>query len=174
MRLYAGIGSRRAPAPTLSLCTSIARHLRVRGWVLRTGHAIGCDQAFEDGAGDRSEVFLPWKDYEFAAPLNGEVFRMPSAQALEMAVELHPAPERLSMPAIRLHARNCHILLGRCLNDPVAAVVCWTKDEERGGTAFGLRLARKHEIPVHNLWNPEVREEWERAICGHATASPVR
>lgn len=174
MNTYAGIGSRRAPLPTLGFCESIARYLSRRGWLLRTGHAIGCDQAFEAGAGHRAQVFLPWKDYEENVEMEAcSVFTVPTVEAMEMVVDIHPAPHRLSMAAIRLHARNCHIILGGLLNTPVSHVVCWTTDEDRGGTSFGLRLARAHGISVQNLARPEVREKWERAICGPGIANPV-
>lgn len=161
VRRYAGIGSRRAPDDVLALCIRVAEKLKRNGWYLRTGHAIGCDQAFEAGAGKLAEVFLPWKDYEENIPVLGEKFIMPTVPAMEIVAALHPAPERLSMAAVRLHARNCHIILGRCLNDPVDHVVCWTPDEERGGTAMGLRVAREHGIPVHNLHEEGARRRWE-------------
>lgn len=170
MSTYAGIGSRRAPADVLELCTRIAHQNRDRGRKLRSGHAIGCDQAFELGAGAYAEVFLPWKDFEESCPTWGTVFIMPSISALEVVQEHHPAPHRLSMAGMRLHARNCHIILGRCLNDPVDYVICWTRDEERSGTAMGLRVARAYGIPVYNLANAQTRASWE-ARCGLATAS---
>lgn len=161
MTTYAGIGSRRAPHDILGLCTRIARCMVKRDWILRSGHAIGCDQAFELGACEESEVFLPWKDYESEVPLRGGFMIMPTVEALQMVPEYHPAPERLSMAVARLHARNCHIILGPHLNEPVDRVICWTADESRGGTSFGLRMARALDIPIHNLHDNRVRRDYE-------------
>lgn len=161
VRTYAGIGSRRAPDDVLALCIRIAAKFRRNGWRLRSGHSIGCDQAFEVGARGEADVFLPWKDFEAESPVLGRKFIMPSVPALEVVGRYHPAVERLSMSGMRLHARNAHIILGASLNDPASYVLCWTPDEQRSGTAMGLRIARAYNIPVHNLNDPEVRELWE-------------
>jgi hypothetical protein len=49
---YTGIGARATPPEVLSLMTRAAFALLKRGYVLRSGHAIGADSAFERGAGD--------------------------------------------------------------------------------------------------------------------------
>ena len=58
-RFYAGIGARATPPPILSLMTRAAFALCKRGYVLRSGHAIGADSAFERGAGSAAQIFLP-------------------------------------------------------------------------------------------------------------------
>ena len=45
-RFYAGIGARATPPPILSLMTRAAFALCKRGYVLRSGRAIGADSAF--------------------------------------------------------------------------------------------------------------------------------
>ena len=50
-RFYAGIGARATPPEILNLMTRAAFALTKRGYVLRSGHAIGADSAFERGAG---------------------------------------------------------------------------------------------------------------------------
>ncbi len=58
-RFYAGIGARAPPPEVLSLMTRAAFALTKRGYVLRSGHAIGADNAFERGAGRAAQIFLP-------------------------------------------------------------------------------------------------------------------
>ena len=58
-RFYAGIGARATPPEILSLMTRAAFALTKRGYVLRSGHAIGADSAFERGAGRDAQIFLP-------------------------------------------------------------------------------------------------------------------
>ena len=58
-RFYAGIGARATPPEILSLMTRAAFALTKRGYVLRSGHAIGADSAFERGAGEAAEIYLP-------------------------------------------------------------------------------------------------------------------
>lgn len=171
-KIYAGIGSRQVPPEIEMLCRQIAVMLRAQGWHLRSGHAIGCDQAFERGAREDATVFLPWKDYEDQAPLYATgVQLVPSIASLETVAKYHPAVERLSMAAIRLHGRNAHIILGDKLDDPVDQVVCWTPNEKRGGTSQALRIAEDYGIPVHNLNDPLVAAEFKRA-CWDANAGP--
>ena len=50
-RFYTGIGARRTPPEVLALMTRAAFALLKRGYVLRSGHAIGADSAFERGRG---------------------------------------------------------------------------------------------------------------------------
>lgn len=163
---YAGIGSRRAPLDVLTLCAQIGGLLRESGWILRSGHAIGCDQAFEAAGDDPdkacAEIFLPWKDYEADVQPYGAAYPMPSMPALEAARARHPTPDRLSMAALRLLARNHHILFGRNLDEPVTFVCCWFDSAvKRGGTYYTAKLASDSGIPVHNLADSEIRKLWE-------------
>ena len=163
MRAYAGIGSRRTPEPVLQLLTALASQLAQHGHVLRSGHAPGADQAFEHGAGARAEVYLPWPSFESSVRSAADyVQSQPSPEAVQMAAAHHPAWERLGRGARSLHARNCHQILGRDLQDPVSFVVCWTPDgattnpgPSTGGTGQALRIAAAHAIPVFNLARPE-------------------
>lgn len=155
---YAGIGSRNVRPGVSGRCVLVARKMREDGYVLRTGGAVGCDQAFARGAAGLYELYLPWADYErdtFPEPdLHTDepvILSSPSLAAMRMAADHHPTPHRLTRAALRLHARNCHILLGPRLDSPVERVICWTEDERRGGTAFGISMARKLDIPVENL-----------------------
>jgi hypothetical protein len=163
---YAGIGSRRVPPDIEGLCTRVAQMMARAGYTLRTGHAIGCDQAFERGAAAAAEVFLPWKDFEWEAPRFSEfVSTIPSVEALTLSSEMHPAPHRLSMAGLRLMGRNAHIA---DLDDPVHRVICFTLDPSRGGTSHGLRIATSRGIRIDNLADPETRAGYE-ALCDRAS-----
>lgn len=157
MRFYAGIGSRETPPECLHLAGSLATRFREAGWILRSGHAPGADQAFERGAGAIAELFLPWKGFERDTPLSaGLVLREPKRSAYEVAARYHPAWENLLSGARALHARNCHQILGTHLDNPVTLVVCWTPEgKEVGGTAQAMRIARAKDIPIYNLALPE-------------------
>lgn len=147
-RYYAGIGSRETPADVLATMTEIARRLRARGFVLRSGGARGADQAFAAGAGEDAEIFLPWPGFE------GQQSRFcpPTTAAYELAGQHHPAWAQLSDGARRLQARNSHQVLGWGLDDPVEFVVCWTPDGKgAGGTGQAIRIAAATGIPVFDL-----------------------
>jgi hypothetical protein len=174
-RAYAGIGSRRTPAPTLRLMRTTAASAATRGWVLRTGLSPGADQAFYRGAltaGGGVELYLPCPEFESHArlPEEGAAVRelvRPSAAAYELAARTYRAWDRPRWSELgpgdkALLARDCHQVLGARLDSPAACVVCWTPDAgldgadpRAGGTGQALRLAARHAIPVLNLGRPE-------------------
>jgi hypothetical protein len=159
---YAGIGSRKTPDSVLRLMEKCAARLRDLGWTLRSGCAEGADSAFERGAEDQAELFIPWSGFRGRQPecYDGPLVMLPSPGAFELAAQTHPAWGRCSRGARALHARNCHQILGPDLESPSVFVVCWTPDgaeEARqitaatGGTGQALRLACRRGVPVFNM-----------------------
>lgn len=133
---YAGIGSRETPESICERMTEIAEILEERGFVLRSGGAIGADKAFENGAKAK------------------EIFRAEDANAASfiLAEQYHPRWDRCSSHAQKLLARNGMQVLGRNLDDPSGFIVCWTKDgKASGGTGQAIRIANAKRIPVFNL-----------------------
>jgi hypothetical protein len=137
--------------------TNIAIALRKRGYGLRSGGAIGADQAFEQGAGAEKQIFVPKHGYK-GYPL---LWPIPEA-AYEIAKTHHPAWAYLDDFTQALMARNCQQILGPELNDPSAFVICWTPDgaegafartRETGGTGLAISVASVYGVPVFNLAN---------------------
>lgn len=150
-RFYAGIGAQLTPKPVCRRMTAIAVRLRERGYILRSGAADGADTAFELGAGEDAEIYLPEPRFRgHRSPL----YRITDT-ALELAERFHPAWHRCSPRARNFHARNCYQVLGYDLETPVEFVVCWTADgKASGGTGQAIRIATAHSIPVFNLFDP--------------------
>lgn len=153
MIYYAGIGSRETPKNVLSLMEAFGEQLAKYNHVLRSGGADGADSAFERGArsprvAGTCEIYLPWKGFNnHRSPLYTV-----SNEALELASTLHPAWERCSQGARKLHARNCYQVLGQNLDTPIQFVICWTPGGNRGGgTGQALRLAEKMDIKIYDL-----------------------
>jgi hypothetical protein len=173
---YAGIGSRETPPGVLDLMVRAASQLATQGWVLRTGMAGGADQAFYRGASAHGalELYLPWPSFEAdarspAGAAEQFVLGQPTPAAYELAARFHPAWSGLVQGARRLHARNCHQVLGPDLASPVRFVLCWTPDgsldgrgQRVGGTGQALRIAHHHGITVFNLARPEHTERLSR------------
>ena len=68
---YAGVGSRRTPAPVLAAMRDLAESLGDLGWALSTGGANGADTAFQDGAlrtDAAITVHAPWHGYNGFRP----------------------------------------------------------------------------------------------------------
>jgi hypothetical protein len=73
---------------------------------------------------------------------------------MDMAKQFHPAWNRCSPGARKLHARNCFQVMGRDLNSPVDFIICWTRGGlGGGGTGQALRIAKHYNIPVFDLGN---------------------
>lgn len=162
-RAYTGVGSRSTPAFYLECFEEIAQELNGLGYTLRSGGADGADSAFEEGAGDEKEIFLPWRGF------NGSdsILYDPIDEAYELASTIHPRWMTLKPGAKSLHARNCQQVLGRLLDDPSEFLLCWTQGGiPTGGTATAIKLAYRHKIPVLNFGGPEIQigspeEAWE-------------
>src|SRR5882724_10418228 len=112
MKYYAGIGSRETPLAICQAMTMIAMEHSGAGYTLRSGHADGADMAFEAGA-SLKEIWLPWLGF------NGSDSKLlPSPEAFVMAEKYHPAWQKCSHAARKLHARNCHQVLGKISRHP--------------------------------------------------------
>lgn len=168
---YAGIGSRKAPVEELRRMRLVAERLALRGYTLRSGAANGADAAFESGAGDQKEIFLPWPGF------NGHPssFSNPSREAFDVAKAVHPAWKTLSNSIQKLQARNSHQILGACLLAPVDFVACWTADgckseldrtRDTGGTGQAIALAARWQVPVFNMARKDALERLKRFIDG--------
>lgn len=151
MKIYTGIGSRKTPPDVLKQMTDIAEQLAKSGWLLRSGGADGADLAFEAGADKANgakEIYLPWKGFNKSA---SKLYN-PTADAFILASTIHPAWDYMNYGPKKLHARNCHQVLGIDLNTPSNLLICWTEGgKEIGGTATAIKLARQHNIPIINL-----------------------
>jgi hypothetical protein len=178
---YAGIGSRETPPALLALMARVAAQLATQRWVLRTGLAGGADQAFYRGAvaGGTVELYLPWPSFEASARLSGPrelALGQPSQAAYELASRFHPAWAKLRSGARRLHARNCHQVLGVDLATPAKFVLCWTPDgsldgsgRRVGGTGQALRVAHHHGVPVSTWRGPSTRSACKQSSQASST-----
>ena len=145
-KYYSGVGSRESPNDVMLAMTEIAIRLDLRSYILRSGGADGADLAFERGATNK-EIWVPWKKFN-----GSESTLLPSPEAFELAKTIHPVWHKLTRGAQRLHARNCHQVLGGDLNTPSSFLLCWTKDAKAtGGTATAINLALQRNIPVFNF-----------------------
>jgi hypothetical protein len=149
-KYYTGIGSRKLPLSMCHKVTSIARFLRKAGWILRSGGADGTDSAFEIGARNKCQIFLPWDGF------NGRhsKFDKPLPYASVIASQVHPNWSAMTRPGQLLHSRNAHQVLGPKLDHPSKLTICWTPGGlDSGGTRTGIILSRKHNIPTFNIFN---------------------
>lgn len=148
MIYYAGIGSRETPNEILSVFENIGSYLANKGYILRSGHAQGADQAFECGCNKvngKKEIYLPW--YKFEGSKSNLIVQQ--GEAYEIAEKYHPYWYNLKDGARKLQARNSHQVLGKDLDTPSKFIICWTKGGKgSGGTGQALRIAKAYNIPI--------------------------
>lgn len=163
-KIYTGIGSRNTPPEILEKMYNISSKLAEKGYTLRSGHADGADLACERGCDvvkGKKEIYIPWKNFN----LSDSQFYTPRVSAFELAKKIHPAWEKLSFGARKLHARNCYQVLGLDLKTPSKFIICYTQNgEEIGGTRTAIMLAKQNNIPVLNLGNTETLNNIEDLI----------
>lgn len=157
-KIYTGIGSRQTPPDVLAQMQLIGEDLAKYGWILRSGHAHGADQAFEYGAfrsrGER-EIYLPWEGFNGGTTyISSYIIPDPDTWKIaeQLAAEYHPNWPACNFYARKLHTRNVFQVLGKDLQTPSDFVVCWTKGGQRkGGTGQALRIAEAQGIPIFDL-----------------------
>lgn len=152
IRYYSGVGSRDTPQVILNDMKEIARVLRDAGYVLNSGGAGGADSAFEFGAGDLKQIFLPYDGFNGRRVDDVHFFMPDNPAAKKIAAKYHPNWNRCGFAAKRFHTRNSYQVLGMDLKTPVDFVICYTEGGLlKGGTAQAMRIAKDHDIPIFNL-----------------------
>ena len=138
--IFAGIGNRWLTDTAKEDLTKYAQVLKELNWKCRSGGAKGSDQVFLDVFGEDCQVLRP---------------HHATHEAREIAGEYHPAWHNCKPYVRNLHGRNSQIILGENLTNKAKFVLCAAADEQKGGTALGIKIARAHHIPVFNVFNKE-------------------
>jgi hypothetical protein len=161
MKFYTGVGSRKTPPEILKLISSVATKLADLGYTLRSGGASGADSAFEFGAVKNVNIFYASDS---------------TTEAQTIAAKFHPAWDRCSEFARKLHGRNAFQVLGRDLKTPSSFLICWTPDGctdhksrsiRTGGTGTAISIASHHKIPVFNLAREDHRKRIEKFLASN-------
>lgn len=141
MKYYSGIGSRLTPEHIKVFMNAVSHKLYEDGFVLRSGGAKGADSAFALGL-NHKEIYRPENCPEYC---------------VDYASKFHPAWNKCSKIAKKLHGRNSQIILGKYLDEPSEFVICWTPDAKVvGGTGLAIKIAKRNKIRVFNLADDKV------------------
>lgn len=182
---YTMIGSRETPPDVMELMTKFAKKTCLWKYVGRSGGADGADACLEEGfrrfkedsnlacSGDYLEIYLPWKDFNGRQSSQEGYYTLAElpnkVQAESIAESIHPAWERCSQGAKKLHSRNVYQLLGQDLQTPSRFVICYAKPRNdgtggvKGGTATAVQLGIENGVEIINLYNGSDRkriEDW--------------
>jgi len=189
MKYYTGIGSRETPKDILELMHEIAFTLADQDYVLRSGGAQGADTAFEEGAKEWSldtatsfsdipvmgNIYIPWSGFGNYTEQFKDWYKVldqmsTKVSAFKLAENTHPAWDKCSIAAKKLHARNTYQILGPLLNNPSSFLICWAKLDKhgniKGGTATAWNLAKKYNVPCFNLYNEDEKQRLIKFVEG--------
>jgi len=162
-RIYTGIGSRETPSDIQRKLTDTAKKLNSVGFTLRSGHADGADKAFEKGS-NRKEVYVPWSTFNgFSGDFVDFDNDLKKFTAKEFDKYRKGEAEwtRIKEPVQKIMMRNVKQIIGEDINNPIPSdfVVCWAETDEEGnpvgGTGFAVHIAKKFDIPILNINNPD-------------------
>lgn len=151
---YAGIGPRNTPLDVCEQLVHVARQMDQQGWIVRSGHAQGADQAWACGHGPANrEIYLPWHSFNHEGELPEGFQVSPVTPQLEAVARVaHPGWSNLRQGGQKLMMRNVSIILGHELDDPVKFVAYWAPQRKvQGGTGNAVRLASLYGIPGFNI-----------------------
>lgn len=177
-KIYTGIGSRNVPEHIAESMKEVAYRLASKGYILRSGKAGGSDEAFQLGVqkyisykvtedirldiASIVEIYIPWKGFDNNCLWDDwDIVPSKMNECMKIASEIHPAWDKCSFGAKKLHARNICQLFGDSLDIPSDFVLFYAKESKNGnvsgGTATAVNLARKHNIPTINMYF----DDWE-------------
>jgi predicted Rossmann-fold nucleotide-binding protein len=164
MSKIAIIGTREPSREKFELLRDIAAYLARKGHTIATGGAYGCDQAAMEGASSVNpqllQVFLPWVSYnKEIVPANCIVFTNQSKEAIESVKIYHPAYDRLTQGALKLHARNYDII-----NGCKYVIALPSHKPGGGGTGQGIRIATDMRIKLYNMLDDAICDKFIEMI----------
>lgn len=186
--VVAGIGSREAPDDQILKMREIGRIGATRGWLYRSGDAIGSDAAFRDGFFSAPEGHKGG----FVGYLANEGKRDPGPGSKFLPLEpwtyavggrFHDQPERVGLTragartkigqkgdaSAALISRNTFQLLGDDGRSVTDAVICYTEGGSgSGGTGQAIRIANYLGIPVIDLGLTRYNVMSAEEICEEA------
>lgn len=121
--------------------------------VVHSGGAVGVDQVAYKFS--KTNVFLPWATYNINERPKGNkakfIVKGDDTRYDEMLIKLFPHFTRMSEGVKKLIRRNAFIVLGYDGVPKVDVVVWYTGKGVKGGTAYGVIIARHHGIKTVEL-----------------------
>lgn len=160
--IYTGVGSRKVPSDISFLLSCLSSLLESKGYILRSGGAIGCDTAFENGvqSNNNKHIYLTKADKFSNQFIRYTDNQIRNARMFIIDNNVHPMWINLGKYDKELHTRNIFQVLGVDMNIKSKFLICWTRDgahsidectRSTGGTATAIKVACLNNIPVFNL-----------------------
>ena len=164
--LYSGIGHRNTPEKVRDMMTSIGSQLAQMGFILRSGNAIGADQAWEEEVTRKmKEIFIINRKH--SCPFG--IIPKFTQEQWDFVVRHYHGGEtdfiKQSEYVQQLFLRNLNILCGKHLDDKVDFVAYWHEGEHcDGGTGHTVAMAKTLEIPCFNIWSEKDQQAMDEFV----------
>ena len=163
---YSGIGHRNTPENVRNMMTNIGSQLAQMGFILRSGNAIGADQAWEEQVTRKmKEIFIVERKY--SCPF-GIIADVTQEQWDFVVSHYHGGMRAFSKQSAYvqyLFLRNLNILCGKDLDDKVDFVAYWHEGEHcNGGTGHTISMAKTLEIPCFNIWSEKDQQAMDEFV----------
>lgn len=175
---YSGVGSRETPLHILYMMSKLAMVFEKKGYILRSGCALGADAAFEDILEKphlSAEIYIPnvafplkmgtnMKNHYIVPKDNLGKNLYHEAMMLIHSKDIHKGWKYCKPYVMDLHNRNMFQVLGKDLITRSKFTICYTKngakkyeetDRSTGGTATAINASDLHKVDVFNLGNEE-------------------
>ena len=175
-RYYTGVGIRETPFEIYLVMKACAMVFEKKGYILRSGTALGADSAFEQGITnpDNAEIYIPYKSFPQKMWKENSAINyiIPSenkdkyfqANNLLMRNNLYKRWETVKQEwVMKLHNRNIFQVLGQNLNKKEKSMFCLcytscgsttyeqTDPNRTGGTGTAINTSSFFDVPVFNL-----------------------
>ena len=164
--IYAGVGHRNTPENVRNMMTSIGSQLAQMGFILRSGNAIGADQAWEEEVTRKmKEIFIINRKH--SCPFG--IIPKFTQEQWDFVVRHYHGGEtafiKQSEYVQQLFLRNLNILCGKHLDDKVDFVAYWHEGEHcNGGTGHTVAMAKTLEIPCFNIWSQKDQQAMDKFV----------
>lgn len=163
MNYYTGIGSRTLPDGAEDFITELATYMQSQGVILRSGDDYGADTAFQAGAGDLFETWVPWRGFAKGPnrSLNSQ-YMFNTARNFLITSGIIPWFDRMTPASQKFHARNYRQIIGE--DELFISKACFycapinDDGEPMGGTRTAVLVAKHFGVPTFNLFTEEERE----------------
>lgn len=180
---YTGVGAEETPPDIQEIMRKMALFLRKKGFIMRSGHCIGADWAFEkpllsyiEKKKPVTEIYLAWNNFG-----RGEVPKVwhdginyftfinfdkkIQEKATKLAASVNEHWDKCTEWARLLLSRDVCQVMGQDLKTPSKFVLVWTPEAaEVGGSRIAIRIAKKNKIPVYNIADTKQLDKF-REFC---------
>lgn len=174
-KFWTGVGTTEPTQDEYDLMVLIGQRMAEKGYILRSGRAIGSDAAFEEGVcrvdPALTEIWLPWRSYNEEDQHPDAHYFVPTQAQIDAARRFYTEEtdilswfDRMKQGSQKMHGRNYFQVVGHQGDDPLSHLCIYCADENekrevKGGTRSAVMISRHYERPTANIRIPVQRDK---------------